>query len=592
MTMRPRSGTSLIDLVISIGILAILFGGIYLVYFSIITAITSINVRSDATEAIGQEIEMIRNLPYGSVGTVGGVPSGVLPQIQTMTVGNYTFTLQTTIRNIDDPFDGTLGGNPNDTAPDDYKLVQVDATCPLCDATLDVAITTTVAPKNLESATQNGSLFLYAIDANGNPLSGVTMHVIDASVTPTIDLTDTTNVSGVLQLVGVPTSTRSYSVIASEAGYSSDRTYPPGAVGNPNPVEPYLTVAAQTVTAATFSIDRLSQLSVITSDEQCKPLGNEQFSMQGGKLIGTNPNVFKFSTSSITSASGTVNFPQLEWDTYTLTPSDIGKDLMGTIPLAPITINPSSTITFRMILQAAANPALLVTTADSASGNVITNATVSLSKSGFSSTLITGRAVLSQTDWSGQGTSGYSSQSGGIDPNSVPGQLTLLADDSGMYATGTIESLISNTFDLGGTSSTLFSLSWNPTSEPPAVGPNSVQFQVAANNDNATWNFIGPDGTANTYFTSSSSSIPLSLSGNRYFRYQVYLSTQDPNTTPQLTGVSLNFSADCVPPAQVLFTNLTAGNYTLDVQAPGYAEVSSTIPISSGFQSSTIRMAQ
>src|SRR5579871_3250365 len=111
--MNRRRGTSLIDLLISIGIIAVLFGGIYLVYFSLLTAIANIGVRTAATQAIQAEIEMVRNLPYASVGTMGGVPAGVIPQFQNVQSGNYTFTLQTTVRNIDDPFDGTAIGNPD-----------------------------------------------------------------------------------------------------------------------------------------------------------------------------------------------------------------------------------------------------------------------------------------------------------------------------------------------------------------------------------------------------------------------------------------------------------------------------------------------
>ncbi len=144
-----RNGTSLIDLIISIAIIAALFGGIYLVYFSIITSVGNINLRAAASSAIASEIETIRNIPYDSVGTVGGVPAGVISSTQTVAFGNYTFTLQTVVRNIDDPFDGVLGGSPNDTTPADYKLVSIEATCPLCDTAFDEVITTTIAPKNL-----------------------------------------------------------------------------------------------------------------------------------------------------------------------------------------------------------------------------------------------------------------------------------------------------------------------------------------------------------------------------------------------------------------------------------------------------------
>lgn len=584
--MESRKGTSLIDLVISMGILGVLFGGIYLVYFSVVTAIANIGVRTAASAAIDQEIETIRNLPYSSVGTVFGVPSGVIPQSQTVSIENFTFTLQTTIRNIDDPFDGTLGGNPNDTAPNDYKLVSIQATCPLCANSISITVTTTVAPKNLESATQNGSLFLYALDANGNSVQDATMHVTNASVTPSIDLTDTTNVSGVLELVGVPTSTRNYQIVVTKDGFSSDQTYPPTA-SNPNPVKPSATVVPQTVTALTFSIDHVSMLTVAASDNRCVPIAHAPFSLQGSKMIGTTPDILKFSTSSATGATGSIALKNIEWDNYTFLQTSSTRDLVGTIPLSPLVIDPSSTVAFRFVLQAAADPSVMVTAVDSATGVGISNATATLSKGGFSQTLLTGQATFSQTDWS-QGQ--FTSQSGGLDTVSAPGAITLLANASSTYATSTISSMISTTFDVGGASSTFSTISWNPVSEPPATGAGSLEFQVAANNDDATWSFIGPDGIQNTYFTASGASLPAELSGNRYFRYKIYMSTQDPGYTPELDDLTVWFSADCVPPAQALFTSLAQGNYTLDVTAQNYAENSTTISVAPGAQSTTISL--
>ena len=583
-----RAGTSFMDLIISIGIIALLFGGIYLVYFSIVSAVGNINVRTAATMAISQELETIRNLPYSSVGTTNGVPVGVIPQVQTMTINNHTFTLTTTIRNIDDPFDGTVASG-TDAAPADYKSVTVDATCPLCNNSLDVAITTTVAPQSLESVNQNGTLSLFAVDANGNPVSDALVHVVNASVTPSIDLVDTTNASGILELVGVPSSTQRYAVTVTKSGYSSDATYLPGAPSNPNPIKPHLTVTPQTVTAGTFVIDQLSQLNVYSSDNQCVAVGNTPFSITGAKLIGTSPNVLKYSSSSITNGSGLAALQNLEWDSYVFALTSSSQNLVGTLPLAPLVLNPSSTASFRFVVQPAANPALLVTIEDAATGAGLSNATATLTQAGFSESQITGHATLSQTDWSGSGKAGYATQTGGIDTASLPGAITLATNGSGNYPTGTIESLTSNTFDVGGSSSTFYGITWNPSAQPPQAGANSLEIQVAANNDNASWNFVGPDGTSGTYFTTPGA-LPAALGGNRYFRYKVYMTTQDPANAPELDDIFFDFSANCVPQAQTLFTSLAPGNYVLDVTAPSYREATTSVSIGSGFQSSTVSL--
>ncbi len=68
------------------------------------------------------------------------------------------------------------------------------------------------------------------------------------------------------------------------------------------------------------------------------------------------------------------------------------------------------------------------------------------------------------------------------------------------------------------------------------------------------------------------------------------MSTQDGAATPELDDVTFDFTANCVPPAQVLFTALPTGSYTLDVQAANYVEASTSLTIGAGFQSSTVLM--
>lgn len=568
-------GSSVIDLLVSLGILALLFGGIYLVYFSIVDGVSNIELRTAASSILNQEVEIVRNLPYDKVGTVGGIPAGVIPQSQTIRMGNQDFVLATTIRNVDDIFDGTLGGAPDDTAPADYKLVAFEVSCVACQHFVPLNFTTTVAPKNLESASSTGSLFVNVFDAGGIGVPGATVRVQNSSTSPAIDLSDVTNVSGVLQLVGVPTSTQAYSIQVSKQGYSSEQTYLQGGAGNPNPVKPHATIAVQTVTNVSFAIDRVSVLTVSASGNTCAPYAGPDFSLAGAKLIGISPDVLKFSTTSVTGAGGTKTFSSLEWDTYTLGFTDAGYDLAGTLPLSPLIINPSSTEAFRFVIQPADPSSLLVTVKDSLTGAGVSGATVTLSKPGFSATATTSHAGLAFTDWSG---TGYASQSGKIDSESAPGSVSLLANASGTYPIAGDEWLISDTIDLGGSASTLYQFSFEG-SMPGAAGSNSIKFQLASNNDNSTWDFIGPDGSGFTYYTAAASVPSAALNGKRYVRYKAFLSTINGAVTPRLDGVSLEFNSTCVPSYQVLFSGLANATYALEVLAPGYTGDTSSFQV-------------
>ncbi len=121
----------------------------------------------------------------------------------------------------------------------------------------------------------------------------------------------------------------------------------------------------------------------------------------------------------------------------------------------------------------------------------------------------------------------------------------------------------SATINFGGPA-TITALSWTATnvdsttqtSCDTSLGPTSgagcaVKFQIAANNDNATWNYVGPDGTSSTYFTVSGQSVPSSLYSMQYFRYKLYLSSINPTTaTPKVSSVTLE-CASCVEPAYI-----------------------------------------
>jgi hypothetical protein len=584
--MTSRRGSTLIDLLISMAILTLLFGAIFLTYYSILGGSANVEERTEASSVVNRQIEILRNLAYDQVGTVGGIPAGIIPQTQAIPFGLHSYNLRTTVRNVDDPFDGTLGGTPNDTAPADYKLVEFEITCSNCQNFRPFSMVSTVAPKNLESAGSTGSLFVNVFDAAGLPVPGATVRIINASTSPSIDLTDITNVSGILQLIGVPSSTQRYQVLVSKSGYSSEQTYPLGGASNPNPVKPNATVAAQTVTNVSFAIDKLSTLNVLTSDEFCTALPSVPISITGSKLIGT-PSVLKYpATSSVTDASGLKTFSNMEWDTYALSASKTGYDLMGTSALVPFLLTPSTTLDMRFIFTPADASALLITARDIATGQGISGATATISRPGFTETSTAGRAQFAATDWT---SANYTAKSTGLDA-SVAGSISLLANASGTYPL-TEQWLESKTVDFGGSATTLHEWQWEGIT-PGGAGADSVKFQLAANNDNATWDYTGPDGTSATFYMADSTNVPASLDGKRYLRYKAYLSTANDNVTPRLDSVSLRFSGMCVPPYQMLFQGLGSQTFDIEVSAAGYATATSSVTISTSSTQVVIDMNQ
>lgn len=577
---KRNSGFTLIEILIASTLFIVIGTATYFAFENVLEAISKSQVRSDAISLIKGEIETVRNMPYTDVGILGGYPAGKLLASATTTFSGNTFQIKTYVRNIDDPFDGTAGGTPNDTAPADYKLVEYDIACTTCGSFTPITMTTTVSAKGLESASTNGSLFINVFDASGLPVSNANVHVFNAKLSPTITIDDVTNSSGVLQLVDIPPSVNGYQITVTKPGYSTDQTYALNLPGNPNSLKPYATVATQQVTSISFFIDKVSTLNVLARDNQCQPLGTLGFSLTGTKLIGANPNVLKYPTTNFTTDSaGRKTISNLEWDSYSI--GSIGTlEFTGTVPFIPFTLSPGANVDVSLLFEPKVPKSLLVNVVDD-TNKPVDNATIELVKSGtYDTTLYSSRRTITQTDW---GTSSsYDSQSGNVTYDSPTTEIDVQSPGTGSTST---EWIISNTFDMGTGSITYYTLQFTAQLQPAHPSPNAVSIQIAANNDNATWNFVGPDGTANTYFTASNVALPSVLNGNRYLRYKVYFYLDGTTTVSSFKDISIDFNSVCVPTGQALFNNLGPGNYTITINKTGFQPyVDSAVSIKDDWQ--------
>lgn len=570
-------GFTLIEVLVAVSLLLVLAVTIYGGLAKVIDVLQLSGNKTVASQLATEYLELARNLSYADVGLIGGVPAGLLERTQTVSRNNRDYLITYTIRNIDDPFDGTIGGSPNDLTPADYKLVEVTIDCPLCQDFSPVTVTGTIAPHGLELTTNNGALFAKAFDANGDPIAGAVVNIVNNNVSPAIDIVETTNNEGIFQLVDTPPSNLSYYVAVSKSGYSGSRTYDTVELGGATPVLPFATVATGTVTQISFAIDLLSSLSIETVTPTCQAISGVSFSGQGDKLIGINPDVYKTVISGATDGAGEKSYSDLEWDTYNLAIDSTAYDLAGTLPLLPLSLSPGGNQTLKFVLLPAEPNSLMVVVKDAVSGLPLPNAEVVLSQDGSPIDIqTTNQGFFTQTDWSGgagqdlwSATDSYYSDDGNVDVLSSPGEIKL-KNDLGVYAPA--GQLTSSIFDAGATSTVFYDLDFTPHDQATSTGSQPIKLQLAAGNDPATttWNFVGPDGTAGTYYDAANSSVAGSLDNNRYIRYRVYLSTADIAQTPNVAGVSLTYSSACTPYGQVLFQGLSLDNYDLEISKTGY----------------------
>lgn len=569
-----RGGFSLIESLVATAIFVMLalvvIQAIFLTYKDAALNWQNITISSLAR----QYLENARNIPYAQIGTIQGNPHGNLPDFtnpSTTTIGNATYQIYFEITYMDDPADGTalLGTDP---APDDYKQVKLSIKN-VATGQIDNFVTN-IVPSGLENMTNGGALSLSVINAVGQPVPSATINITNSIINPSINLSRISDANGKWVEVGLPDSANSYHVVVTKNGYSSDQTYPI-TVPNPSPTKPNATISNGQVTQISFGIDQTSNLTFNTLNQTCGAISGVGLEVKGAKLIGT-PNVVKYDNTFTSNGSGQVVLNNIEWDNYT--PALTGNSYMvyGSSPIQQINILPNTSQIFSLILGLKTTNSLLVIVKDSATGNPIEGATVNLTNTNpaVNTNGITGGSLWSQQYWNGgsgqanwNNTTQYFADSGGVDTTTIPLAIRLLS--SGGHTVVNSAYLDSSTFDTGSATTNYTTLNWQPTSQDPAT---TAQFQVATNNDNATWNFIGPNGTNSTYYTTPGGSISSANDNNRYVRYRAYLSTTNNTKNPTITSVGVNYVSGCFTPGQVFFPGLAAsGTYKVIVSMPGYS---------------------
>ncbi len=127
----------------------------------------------------------------------------------------------------------------------------------------------------------------------------------------------------------------------------------------------------------------------------------------------------------------------------------------------------------------------------------------------------------------------------------------------GYTSTGTFTSSLKDANPSAGRTPTWTTLTWSATT--PAG--TAVKFQVAGSNSQyGPFDFVGPDGTAGTFFTTSGASLS-QFNGSRYLRYKAILTTSSGSVTPSLSSVQVCFNDTAGTSATNLAVAPATGTY-------------------------------
>lgn len=321
MSVRFTRGMSLVDVVVGTALLLVLFLALFGLLRASLILSTLGKAKAGATSLASTQMEYLRGLSYDALGTVGGIPSGTVPQDATTTENGIPYAVHTFIQYVDDPADGT-GVNDTNGITTDYKRARVSVSYTVGGRTTAVVLVSNFAPPGLETTNGGGTLVINVVNASGAPVQGASVQILNAATVPTVNVTTFTNAAGMVSLPGAATST-SYQVLVSRSGFSSAQTYARDTT-NQNPNPGYLTVVKSQTTTQTFAIDALASLAISTFSpittstftdtfaDSTKLLTMSSTTVSGGALVLTSGAVAGSALSVATTSSRLVSWKALD----------------------------------------------------------------------------------------------------------------------------------------------------------------------------------------------------------------------------------------------------------------------------------------
>lgn len=318
---KRLSGVTLVEMLVFLFI----FTAAVLTFYRTISigavAIAGAKNHLGAVALANEKMEIIRNLGYDKIGTVGGVPSGAILGDETATRDGSSYAIHTDIQYVDDGQDGLY---PTDTKPNDYKKVRVSISWGSGSNLKSIFSLSTFAPPGLETVYSGGILSINVLDSQGNGISQASVHVYNNDVSPTINFTSLTDDNGNIFRIESPPADQTYYIEVSKGDeYYPVRTY--ARTFSFNPVDVNASVVEGTINPKSIITDRVSQINLHTKDPLGASISNINFGLVGGKKIGDSlvdpigPQ-YVFSDSSLDSgSSGEKDFSDMSFGSYFFT---------------------------------------------------------------------------------------------------------------------------------------------------------------------------------------------------------------------------------------------------------------------------------
>ena len=326
---KTAGGFALIELLITAAIMLVIFGGIFVGFRYSLDLVMQSRAKLSGLTLANERMEYLHSLSYDAVGTVSGIPAGAVAQISTTSLNNVIFTETVLIEYIDDAADG-IGAADTNGITTDYKLAKVTESWQARGVSHEVFLVSNIIPRSIETNVGGGTLRVNVFDSAVQPLPGAEVRVWNTTGTTSIDVTRTTDATGVALFGGAPANS-GYQISVTAPGYSVDQTYM-ATTTLPNPTTQPVAVRAADISTMNFFIDRVSNLSVSTLLSKVATTSTATFTTMGAvassSAVTTNGSALVLtSAAGVYSAAGMAYMTPVApstivaWDTVTISAS-------------------------------------------------------------------------------------------------------------------------------------------------------------------------------------------------------------------------------------------------------------------------------
>lgn len=301
---NSKNGFTIIEALVVLFIFSIVTVTFYAAFSIGTKSIIDSKNRLGAISLANERMEIIRNLKYDNIGVVGGIPSGSILPEEDIVENTRSYHIKTFVQYVDDTLDGVY---PVDTVSNDYKRVKVTVSWGEGNSK-EVFLVSRFVPPGLELLSGQGVLSVNILDSYGKGVPQATVHVINSSVSPKVDITTNTDNQGNLMFPGAKESSK-YQINVSKENYESVSTIDPSSVPY-SAVDINASVVQGSLNTKSIIIDLLANLNVKSLDYSGDPVPEVGFNIEGGRILGTdnsqrNPiTIYNLKTNGKTDSSG------------------------------------------------------------------------------------------------------------------------------------------------------------------------------------------------------------------------------------------------------------------------------------------------